>query len=91
MTALFYTEVAGGLTGVTGRRGTTTAFHHRHGETVGAFVKEDDGPMFYVELGAVAGERGEMREVKSCRAISRDEFDALVDVALVRHSLGWRS
>ncbi len=91
MTASIYTEVMGGTTHITGRPGVTTALHRMHGDIVGVFVREDVGGMFYVELGAVTGSRGEQHEVKSVRQITRDEFDRLVDVDLIRHSLGWRA
>jgi hypothetical protein len=86
-----YTEVCGTTTYVTGKHGELTALHHMHGGTAGAFVKESDGGMFYVELGGRCGERGAFHEVTSVRRISRDEFDRLTDIPMFRHSMGWRS
>jgi hypothetical protein len=86
-----YTEVTGTTTYVTGNLGELTALHRMHGEVVGAFVKQHDGGMFYVVLGARAGDRDQYRKVESVLPISRDEFDELTDIALIRHSMGWRS
>ena len=84
----FYTLTTGCTTYDTGRGGTVTEFHRMHGRLVGAFVKEWDGGMFYVTL-SVSDDGG--YEVAGTRQISRDEFDGLTDVALLRHTLGWRA
>jgi len=86
-----YTEVTATTTYATGNHGELTALHRMHGDIAGAFVKESDGGMFYVELGARSGDRNQYHAVKSVRQISRDDFDRLVDVPLLRHSMGWRS
>ena len=86
-----YTEVTGTTTYATGNHGELTALHRMHGDIAGAFVKESDGGMFYVELGSRCGERDAFHEVLGFRPISRDEFDRLTDIPLLRHSMGWRS
>lgn len=91
MSELIYTEVVGGTTYVTGKRGVTTALHRNYGETVGVLVKEDEGGMFYVAVGAKVGERGDRHEVKSVRPLSMKKFDRLMRIDLIRHSLGWRA
>ena len=84
-----YTASTGCTTHVTGKGGTVTEFHRMHGRVAGAFVKEWDGGMFYVTLSESAEDRH--HEVESWRQISRDDFDRLTDVPLLRHSLGWRA
>lgn len=92
MTESIYAETLGTTCYLNGERCTTTATRKRHGETVGVFAKSDERPvMYYVEFGGIDDDKPQWWFVKSVTQITRDQFDALVDVPLIRHSLGWRS
>lgn len=87
-----YTEVAGTTCYLPhGERGTVTAFRTDKGRRVGAFVRsQETDAMFYIELGQQHGERGQHHEIAGARRITRDDFDRLLDMAAIRHAMGWR-
>jgi hypothetical protein len=93
-TSHVYVAVTGCNCIIDGMHGYVTCFHKEGRHLVGAFVhcpiKDGKGPMLYVELGKITGERGEHREVTSYRVIGREEFDRLNTLDQLRRDLGWR-
>lgn len=100
-----YTETTGCTVILGDQRGTLTELHHEgvgdHRRTVGAFVRLDgpvdaegrciaQGPMLYVTLGKVTGNRGQDHEVTGWRVVTRDDFDHIVGIEDFRASCGWR-
>lgn len=86
-----YTETLGTTCYLDGQRGTVTGLRHTGRILVGAFVlMADVDEMRYVKLGDPTGGRGQFHPVQSHRKITRDEFDRLNGLDVIRTELGWK-
>lgn len=89
-----YVEVAGTTCYVNGERGQVMYVRRGlglDGRAEAAVVALDERrAVLYVGLGASAGGRGQYSEVESVHEVTRDEFDQLMEIDVLRRELGWR-
>jgi len=87
-----YIETMGTYCTLDGERGRVTGVTYGPGHMLtGVFVvMEYVDEVRYCEVSRLVGERNQHAEIKTRRAITRDEFDRLNGLDTMRRELGWK-